>query len=59
MVNAQNIVVTIFKLSVTFLVPAVVWVTLMAGLLQLVFGGIRRLGTALPRSQRFVQRSTR
>lgn len=59
MINAQNIVVTIFRLGVTFLVPAVVWVTLMAGLLQLVLGGIRRLGIALPRSQRFAQRSTR
>jgi hypothetical protein len=59
MVNAQNIVVTISKFGVTFLVPAIVWVTLMAGLLQFVSDGVRRLGVALPDLQRFARRSAR
>ena len=59
MVNVQNVVVTISRLGVAFLVPTVVWVTLMAGLLQLVLAGIRRLRIALPDSQRFVRRSAR
>ena len=59
MANAQNMVVTISTLGVTFLVPAIVWVTLIAGLFQLVFGGIRRLGIALPGTQRFARRSAR
>jgi len=44
MVNAYNVVVSISRLGVTFLVPAVVWVTLMSGLLQLAFDSVRRLG---------------
>ena len=59
MVSVHDIVVTISKLGVTFLVPALVWIMLMAGLLQLVFAGIRRLGAALPDSQRFARRSAR
>ena len=59
MASAQNTLITIFGLGVTFLVPAVVWITLMAGLLQLVFDGIRRLGIALPGTQRFARRSAR
>ena len=59
MVDAHSMVVSISRLGVAFLVPAVVWVTLIAGVLQLVFGGIRRLGIALPGTQRFAQRSAR
>ena len=59
MASTQNTLITIFVLGVTFLVPAVVWVTLIAGLLQLVFDGIRRLGIALPDTQRLTRRSAR
>jgi hypothetical protein len=50
MVDMHSMLVSMSRWGVTFLVPAVVWVTLMAGLLQLVFGSIRRLGITLPRS---------
>lgn len=49
MINLTEIVVTGLMLAVKFLVPAVVWVTLTAGLLQLVYGGVRRLEGALHR----------
>jgi hypothetical protein len=58
-VNAHDIVVTIFELGVTFLVPAFVWITLVVGLLQLAIDGIRRLGVVLPDTQRVAQRSAR
>ena len=57
--SAQNMLVTIFVLGITFLVPAFVWITLVAGLLQLVFDGIRRSGAVLPDTRRFAQRSAR
>ena len=47
MLNAQNTLVTISSIIVTFFVPAVVWITLVVGLLQLIYTGIRRLGTTL------------
>jgi len=46
-------------LAVTFLVPAVVWTTLIAGIAQLVYDGIRRLGTKLSNLHSPTQRSVR
>ncbi|MBN1581021.1 MAG: hypothetical protein JXA89_09990 [Anaerolineae bacterium] len=48
MINVQNIAMTLFMWGITFLVPAVVWGILFAGLLQLVRDSIRRIGLALP-----------
>ena len=48
MINVQNIAMTIFMWGITFLVPAVVWGILLAGLLQLVRDSVRRIGLALP-----------
>jgi hypothetical protein len=59
MINMQNILVTISMLAITFFVPAVVWATLIAGLLQLVHNGVRRLGGVLPSSRRLAQKSAR
>lgn len=53
--TAQDTVVTISNIIVTFLIPAVVWLTLGAGVLQLVYAGIRRLVTTLSSSQRLAK----
>ena len=55
MLNTQSTLVTISSIIVTFFVPAVVWITLGAGLLQLVHAGIRRLGAALTSWQRLTR----
>ena len=55
MIDAQSILVTISRIVVTFFVPAIVWITLGAGLLQLVYAGVRRLGTTLADSQRLAK----
>ena len=59
MINVQNILVTIFVLVVTFFVPTVVWITLIAGLFQLVYDGVRRLEGMLTGWRRLAQRSAR
>ena len=43
----QHLLVTIFGLTVTFFVPAVVWVMLAVGLYQLVRSKIRRVRVLL------------
>ena len=59
MINVQNILVTIFVLAVTFFVPAVVWITVVAGLFQLVYDGVRQLEGVLSGSRRLSQKSAR
>ena len=59
MIDVQSILVTIFVIAVTFLVPAVVWVTLIAGLIQLIYSKVHRLGGVLSDSQKLAQRSVR
>ena len=58
-VSEQNMLVTLFAWGITFIVPAIVWLTLVAGLLQLVFSGIRRSGIVLPGTQRFAHKPAR
>lgn len=57
MLNVQNILVTTFAFAVRFLVPAVVWLTLMAGLSQLIHSSVHRLGDLLSGSRKVAQRS--
>ena len=57
MLNLQNILVTTFGFAVTFFVPAVVWFTLIAGLLQLIYGRVHRAGHAPTSSPKLAQRS--
>ena len=57
--GVQGIVVTAFEWSVAFVVPAVVWITLAAGLFQLVRRGVRRVGAAVPNSQSLARKSVR
>jgi len=54
--NLQSVLFTVFGLVVTFFVPAIVWITLMAGLYQLVRDGIRRLRVAPRRSRGFIRK---
>ena len=53
--NLQNILSTVFGLAITYLVPAVVWVTLIAGLYQLVRDEIRQIHVVPRRLRRLVQ----
>jgi hypothetical protein len=55
MIDGQNTLVTISSIVVTFFVPTIVWITLGTGLLQLVYTGVRRLGTILANSQRLAK----
>ena len=55
MIHAQNTLVAISNIVVTFFVPAVVWITLGAGLLQLAYVGIRRLSTTLSGSRKLAK----
>ena len=57
--NLQSILVTIFVFAVTFFVPAVVWITLIAGLIQLVYSRVHHLVGALSSSGKLAQRSAR
>jgi hypothetical protein len=57
--SVQRILVSVFSLAVTFLVPTVVWVTLVAGLLQLIRKGIHRLRVVLPGSRGLAHKSAR
>ncbi|RLC65735.1 MAG: hypothetical protein DRI48_06330 [Chloroflexi bacterium] len=47
MSDVQNVLVAVFRLAITFIVPAVVWTTLAAGLYQLVRDNISRFHAAL------------
>lgn len=57
--SVQGFVVSVCGWVVTFLVPTVVWIMLVAGLLQLIREGIHRLRVVLPSSWTVVRRSTR
>jgi hypothetical protein len=57
--SVQDILVSVFGLAVTFLVPTIVWVTLGAGLLQLIRKGIHQLRVVLPVARSLAQRSVR
>ena len=59
MIDVQHILVSILRLTVTFFVPAVVWITLTAGLFQLIYDLICRLGGVLSGLQRFAPKSAR
>jgi len=56
MLDVQNILVTTFVFAVTFFVPTVVWITLMAGLFQLISRSIHRAGHGLSGSHKLAQR---
>lgn len=55
--SMQSILVHVFDLAVTFVVPALVWLTLAAGLLQLVGRWVHRLNVAHPSSRSLARRS--
>ena len=59
MLDVQSILVTIFVFAVTFFVPAVVWITLIAGLIQLIYSRAHRLGGLLSSSHKLAQKSVR
>jgi hypothetical protein len=50
---------TAIGMAITFLVSGVVWVTLIAGLYQLVRDQIRRIHTVRPRSRALARESAR
>jgi len=49
--NAHNVLAATLGLAITFLVSSVVWITLLAGLYQLVRDQIRRVHTVRPSSR--------
>jgi len=51
----ENMLSTVFGLAVAFFVAAVVWITLIAGLYQLVRDGIRQVRLAPRGSRRLAQ----
>jgi hypothetical protein len=55
--NVQNVLTLVFGFTVTFFVPAIVWAMLLAGLIQLSYEGIHRMGVVLPRSREAARRS--
>ncbi len=57
--NLQDVLSTVFGMAVTFFVPAIVWITLVVGLYDLVRDKIRQIRVAPQRSQRLVQESQR
>ena len=57
MSSLQDILSTISGLAITFFVPAVVWITLSAGVYQLVRDGVRRIRLASQSSQRLAQKT--
>jgi hypothetical protein len=54
--NLQNMLSIVFGLAVTFFVPGVVWITLVAGLYQLLRDGIRHVRMAPRGSRRLAQK---
>ena len=57
MINVQNVLVTAFVFVLTFLVPIVVWGTLIAGLLQLLYSRVHRAVDGVPAARKLAQRS--
>jgi hypothetical protein len=57
MLNMQNILVNAFGFAVKFLVPAVVWITLIAGLYQLISGRVHRALDGLSGARKLTRRS--
>jgi len=57
MLNVQNILVTTFMFAVKFFVPSIVWITLIAGLFQLIYGRVHRRHDGLSASRQLAQRS--
>lgn len=57
--TVQGTLTTFLSLTLTVLVSAVVWMTVLAGLVQLVRQGIHRLRVALPAWQRSAGKSAR
>jgi hypothetical protein len=57
MLNAQNVFVTASVFAVTFLVPTIVGITLIAGLLQLIYGQVHRAVDGLSAGRKLAQRS--
>ena len=55
--SAQRMLVRVFELGVMFLVPSIVWATLVAGLVQLVRKGLNRLHI-VPQSFRSLARKS-
>ena len=56
MIDVKNTLVAAFTLAVTFLVPTIVWLTLISGLYQLARDELRKVHVALPRLQRATQK---
>ena len=54
--NLVHALSTVFELGIALLVPAVVWITLTAGIYQLVRDVLRRRRIVLPRSARSLRR---
>ena len=57
MLNVHNILVTTLRFAVTFLVPAVVWITLLAGLYQLICDRVYRALGGLPAARKLTRQS--
>ena len=57
--NLQDVLSTVFGMAVTFFISAIVWITLVVGLYDLVRDKIRQIRVAPRRSQRLVQESQR
>jgi hypothetical protein len=57
--NVHNALATAIGMAITFLVSGVVWITLIAGLYQLVRDQIRRIHTVRPRSRALARESAR
>ena len=57
MLNLKSLLVTAFGFAVTFFVPAVVWITLTAGLIQLIHSRVHWLGDIRSASRRLAQES--
>jgi len=53
--NLHDSLLTVFQLGLTYVVCAVVWLTLMAGLYQVVRDKLRQVHLARQRSHRLVQ----
>ena len=57
MLNVHSILVNTFGFAVKFFVPTVVWITLTAGLFQLIYRAVYRAGQSLSASRPLAQRS--
>jgi hypothetical protein len=44
MLDVQDLLVTAFVFALTYFVPTVVWITLIAGLFQLIYSRVHRAG---------------